>query len=391
MAISMKRYIDITSKIQKTYNRRGLEGLVFLPSNAATIATGATLTDFNAGNVITVNPDNYGAVFADTTDAYKFASQYFGYTSNDGSTPSVLNFVKMNEDETHVQAYERVIQEFENFGSFTFLDTSISDANIKAVADANASKNFRYLYCQSYNVSSNGVLEDSATSEVTTLIGVLGSDGISGLCIVAGDSYGAYMPMAMFAATDYNKTGSASCFMFKQFSGQIAYVKDDTTAISFDNNNVNYYGETKYNGETISFFQRGFNTDGIDTAVFCGEVWFKSECARSLLNMLMNANRVPANATGIAMVTSALQDPISMALNNGTILPQKELTSTQVNQIRLLTNNNSDAVNNIFIYGYYCDVYIVDSENGNEKKAEYRIIYSKGDSIREVNGSHILV
>jgi hypothetical protein len=79
---------------------------------------------------------------------------------------------------------------------------------------------------------------------------------------------------------------------------------------------------------------------------------------------------------------------VTQAVKNGTILIGKTLTDKQKALVYQYTDDELawEAVQN---EGYWLDV-VIDSD-GDNYKAVYRLVYSKGDSIRFIDGTHILV
>src|SRR5690606_16937821 len=75
---------------------------------------------------------------------------------------------------------------------------------------------------------------------------------------LADGEYKEALPMAIMAATDYDRTNAAINYMFRQSGVTLTPdVTDDTMADFYDARRVNYYGQTANAGQNISFFQRG--------------------------------------------------------------------------------------------------------------------------------------
>ena len=136
--------------------------------------------------------------------------------------------------------------------------------------------------------------------------------------------------------------------------------------------------------------------DGTDAAVYCNEIWLKDAMATEILNLEIALNKIPANDDGLGMIEAVLQGVIGEALNdgtgNGTISAGKALTNTQKAYITQITGD-STAWQTVQLNGYVLTVKLTQSVvNGATKYiADYTLIYSKGDSIRKVEGRHILI
>lgn len=373
MAINMNRFIDIkSSAANAAVGSRELGGLVF-SSDACN--TGASFkADYDLGKPIKLTLDEVTSGFASTTDIYKFAVKYFGYISPSGNTPNSLTVVKMLSDEDCATALARIDGLTNNFGCFTFLGTQNSDDLAEAAAQ-NAGYDNKYLMVI-------GVTSDNA-STVKTAVGEH-----NGLAYIQGDAYAAYMIMAVAAATDYEQINSSTVFMFKQFNGETPTVTTDSDATSLDTAHINYYGRTQTNGKTIDFLQRGVLSNGKDIACYCNEIWLKSAIATRIINLFTSVEKIPANGDGEAMIANVVAEVATDALRNGSILVGKTLDANQRSQVLALTNDRN-AISRVETQGYWLGIYI--EKDGEEYKCKYRLVYSKGDSIRKVDGVHNMI
>ena len=397
MAIDMKKYINIKSGVvSSTLAERDLQGLVFTTEDMVAGATGKS--DYDAGTPLKLSLADITNRFAAESDIIKFATEYFSYVGPGSSKPSRLTVAKMLSSlvattptlETPLQAFTRVDNLTNDFGSFAFIDPSGSNANpfsaasLADVAEANAGLDFKYLFCQGFTADD---------SRKATFIGTgTGSlKGIAGTHMVQGaDKYAAAMPMAITASVNYNRSGAAICMMYKQFANETPTVTSDTDSTTLDDANVNYYGQTQTNGTKLSFYQRGFNADGTDTMVYFNEIWLKSTIATAFFNLVTSVNKIPADENGRNMVYGIVTNAVGKALNNGTIIFKQSLTVAQKSMILTLSGNDEDAPNEVLNNGYWLDV-VIQTTDSAEYKAVYTLIYSKGDSIRKVEGYNLLV
>ena len=108
--------------------------------------------------------------------------------------------------------------------------------------------------------------------------------------------------------------------------------------------------------------------------------------------MLLGLNKIPANNDGISMLTTAFSSIFAEALTNGVFQAGKELTSTQQAYIDQLTGE-TDSWRNVYNNGF---IFIPAIEqqtlyNATNYVFVYSLIYSKGDSIRKIEGTHVLI
>lgn len=284
--------------------------------------------------------------------------------------------------ETPAECMARTTAISDNFGSFAFIDT-LTAAQIDAVSEWNAGKNVMFLYSVGVDSASLSAVQEA----------VSGNEG-TGLTYDAYNAYASFMPMALLATTAYNSGRPATKnFMYQLFPSETPSVTTDALANTLDGLKVNYLGSTAQAGSTISFYQDGvLQGDISDMGVYCNEIWLKDAIKTEFMNILTGLEQIPANDEGRGYARGCLQGVLDEALVNGVILAGKELTRTQRAYITSLTSD-VDAWRDVESLGYWLDVQILTyAENDVTKyKVNYLLVYSKGDSIRKVEGTDILI
>lgn len=272
-----------------------------------------------------------------------------------------------------------------NFGSFLFTD-ELSLDEITEAAAWNTSQNVLFQYMVP-------VTKANAASYSAALI------DYAGVALTVSEVAGEYAemcPMILLAATDYSRRNAVQNYMFQIFN-LTPSVKTTSESTSLDNLRVNYYGQTQTAGQFIQFYQRGKLTglpvNPTDQNTYANEQWLKDAAGAAIMELLLNLNKVSANAKGRGQLLTTLQSVINRALFNGTISVGKELTNTQKLYITELTGD-PDAWQQVFNIGYWIDAVIeriVQPDDSVEYKAVYTLVYSKDDVIRKVEGSHVLI
>ena len=298
--------------------------------------------------------------------------------------------------ELPVEALSRIDGQNDNFGSFCFLDGIVPE-EVAAVSLWNASKNFKYLYSVS-------VTPDDCRELLTA------GGARSGICYTL-DKFAAhaeFIPMALFAATRYDRVNATKVFMYQQFNSEKVSVT--TTAESrrydaFDIDGlgslvpVNYIGNTQQAGDKIAFYQDGVNGDGLDTACYCNEVWMKDAITVELLNAFLSLEKMPANNVGEAICRQAIATVVGEGINNGSVSVAKTFDNTQMTYIDTIADEEG-AWQEVRNRGYWIGITIrpekVSSGSSAQKTrmryvCDYVLIYAKGDAIRKVEGSDILI
>jgi len=290
--------------------------------------------------------------------------------------------------ETAKEAFVRAKESSETFGSFTFLSgaaTGIATASeLKIAAKYNEGLNCQYRMVVDYSI--NASTDDNYYTKYVTK-GDTTSDsmwGIKGLTLCNNCSF---LTMARLAATDYTGTNTTSCDMFKSIGGVSATVTEDTVYDTLTDLRLNFIGLVKEHGNQWNWYMRGFNMDDTDTACYDNEMWFKSEIVKDLLQLEDSMEKIPANDQGLSFVRMTILDSVSMALANGTILPGKPISKEKQNQLIAMTGS-SDVLDLLNRQGYA--VYTWMTSEGENYIINYRIIYLKGDSVREINGTHVI-
>lgn len=298
---------------------------------------------------------------------------------NADNKPVISNGVNSR---TLTQFLENDSQLSNNFGSFAFFGIT-AQADIVEIAQWNHNKNVQYMYSLSVNASNYESIQAA----------VKDFDGVA-LTYDIHNDMAYYMPMVLMASTDYDETDGVINYMFKKFPNDMPSVTDEETSDQLDRLKINYIGSTSHSNSNISFYQPGFLQGSIsDMSVYANEIWLKDFIITAGLQLLINNKRVPANNNGKNMFIAVLQDVANKALNNGTIDPGKSLTASEISYVNTLSNGNSIAYKNLEQNGYWYEVDIIRENVDTTYKnvLKYILIYTKGDSIRKIEGSHILV
>lgn len=301
----------------------------------------------------------------------------FGF--NAGSLPIVSGG---SDAETLTEAMVRISDISNNFGSFGCLDT-LTTAQKTELATWNNPQNNRYMYSCSVNA-------DEAIDLQASLNGLNGA----GITLDKFNDYADFMSMSLLATTAYNSGRLAvKNYMYQQFPSEKASVTNDTEANLYDGLKINYLGATQQAGKTIEFYQNGvLQGDVQDMGVYCNEIWLKDAIATEFMNLLVALEQLPANDTGAGLARGSIQGIIDEALVNGVIQAGKTLTNVQKAYISQVSGS-VNAWRDVEVNGYWLDVQVQQVIENDVTKyiINYVLIYSKGDSIRKVEGSDILI
>lgn len=273
-----------------------------------------------------------------------------------------------------------------NFGSFAFVSTTLTVDETLEAATWNAARNVEFIFSA----------RTTAAYAVSLSAAVLAKAGTGVTLAPLTGEYPEMLPMMILAATNYQRPGSVQNYMYYQASGLTPAVTTDALADLYDPLRVNYIGQTQTAGQQLSFYQRGVlmgdPTAPVDMNVYANEIWFKDAANAAIMALLLALPRIPANADGRGQILAILQDPINLALNNGAISVGKTLTTAQRLYVTQLTDD-PDAFQQVQAIGYWIDCQIEPRvvDDITIYVAVYTLVYGKDDTIRKVEGQHILV
>lgn len=372
---SATSYADVASAIETAINGNTSGGTLY---TAATVTFNSSTSSF-----ILTGGDSGEAVMAYATAAASGTdiSGLVGWS--EATNPIVSN----GTDATSLtDILNTSIELSDNFASYAFISIAPTATQINEIGAWNDTQNFQFMYCG-----------DVGSSDYSTIIAAAAQH--QGMAINYNTFLGnsdylpAYlMPATILAATNYNNINGTVNYMYQQFPNQTIGVDTNSLASTLDALFINYNGQTQKAGTKLEFYQDGYLADGTDIAVYANEIWLKDAMKTELLNLEIAVEKIPANIDGLAQIEAILQGVITEALNNGTIMPGKTLNNVQKAYITQLTGDNK-AWQTVELNGYVLKVELSQSVvNGATKYiANYTLIYSKGDSIRKVEGRHILI
>lgn len=307
-----------------------------------------------------------------------------------GTSGSVL--VAGQNADTPALAIQKSAGISNNFGSFVFDNSPgfLSVAQVTEVAEWNHAQNNMYMYSVPVPLAQIATLFAAVRGFSGTALNVLSTTALNDFIEQA--------PCEITASINYNQPAANQNYMFYQFADRNVTVSDDTTANLADRNRGNYIGVTQSAGQPLAFYQRGILCGGsqaaVDMNIYANEMWLKSAISSSFLTLFLSVGAVPANDDGAATLLAVMQPTITLAGNNGVFSFGKQLTAVQKEYIGQITGDR-DAWRQVQSLGYWVNISFESYVNTNtgltEWKAVYQLIYSKGDVIRLVEGSDVMI
>ena len=291
---------------------------------------------------------DFGKLFGFETQTYKKSAEY--------------------PCESALESIQRISTDYNDFGSFAFLDDTSAD---ESIANWNLSENYKYLY----SFSSNSAPSFQCLGTAMTLRPSY------------TNTHEEVIPMAIFAATYYEISDSIKNFMFQQFDDFEPSVFTEANKKTYDAAFVNYIGRTQEHGRTRDYFQRGVCLDGTSLSIYCAEVWLQDKFTTVLLNLLLQNEKLSPNLNSLETVSAVMTPQIQLAIANGMIQVPSSLDDATKVYIDQLTGTE-ESWKEITKDGFALVLNIEDDELHGGKCFTYLLVYNKAGIIRHVNGLH---
>lgn len=409
------QYAKTTNSVELTYETDGNNLKQFMSNTATTITANGTTTEVSwaigSGMYSTIDElgeaivtvGNQALSLANLPIEMSYANGKFSFTATEEFTGTIdlsglgatlmkltdaYNPVKVSGagDTTYTDVFDNSYQENNNFATFVFL--GLTDSTEIATLAGYVAQNYPSEFMMVVPVTSaNYASIQSATANI---------NGVSlELCGDTEDTgkFNFVMPMSITATTDYNKENGTVNYMYMQDNNMAVVVDDDTSATTYDNAKVNYYGRTQQAGQKIAFYQNGVLQGNYqDQNIYVNEIWLKDALTTKFLNYMLLTSNWYANKGGQAIGQGLVADVIERAKLNGTITTEKEISEADKVYIYNITADEN-AWRQIYQEGYFLGTNIEKKTINNQDTFvfNYLLLYSKGDSIKKVEGLNILI
>lgn len=295
-----------------------------------------------------------------------------------------------------------VVKVTKNWASFmTSFDPDNGSGVTQKLAFAawNNSQKNRYVYA-GWDTTADAATVVPATDSFSYAVTLSGYSGTAPLWEV-GDTNLAAMLCGFIASINFEQAGGRISFAFKKQAGMTASVVDDTTAINLGGNpqvagdrgnGYNYYGAIGTANSDFIDFQRGLISGPftwLDTYV--NEIWMTNQFQLALMDLLEQANSIPFNASGDAIIEAALADPIQAAVSFGAIAPGIALSQAQISAINAAAGGVNIAAT-IATQGWYLLVTTA-SPTVRQSRGPRQItfFYTDGESVQSINLSSVVI
>lgn len=226
-----------------------------------------------------------------------------------------------------------VVAQTQNWATFMTVEEQVLDTKLAFAAWVTA-QNDRYMYvCQDTDPT-------ALTFNATGSFGAL-TDGDDGVCPVWGPADKAAFICGTTASLDFTRTAGRITYAYKSQTGLTPDVTDATVAQNLIGNGYNFYGAYATANQAFQFLQNGQisgSWNWIDP--FVNQIALNAAFQLAFMELLANTPAVPYNQQGYGLIRAAALDPISSALNFGSIQPGVTLSSAQAAAVNTAAGAN---------------------------------------------------
>lgn len=251
--------------------------------------------------------------------------------------------------DTAATAMANVVANTQNWGAFMTMWEPVTAEKTNFAVWANA-QNQRYLYVV-WDTDAQAIVNGS-----TTNFGYLAKTAAyEGIMPVYNTKELATFVLGMIASIDFSRRNGRITAAFKSQSGLAATVTDQQTSANLLANGYSYYGSYATAASNFVFLYSGQITGKwkwMDT--FVNQVYLNAQFQLALISLLTGVKSIPYNESGYSLIRAAMNDPITAALNFGSIRTGVLLSAAQIAQVNQVVGQDvSDIIQQT---GYYLQI-----------------------------------
>ena len=295
-------------------------------SSSINLATATSLSDaasmidagFTAGDVaVTWNPVNSTFLFTSPTTGDASTMSFATGTLSAGlmltsATGAILS--QGADADTPATAMDAVKAATQNWVDFmTMWEPVIEDKEAFAVWTNAQNQRFMYV-C--WDTDAQAIVNGS-----TTCFGVIAKSlQYDGVVPVYNTKELAAFMLGTVASIDFSRLNGRITSAFKSQSGFVPTVTDQQIAANLLENGYSFYGAYATANDQFNFLYNGQMSgkwSWVDT--FVDQVYLNAQFQLALLSLLTTVKSIPYNESGYSLIRAAMIDPISQALNFGSI------------------------------------------------------------------------
>ena len=289
-------------------------------ATATSFSDAASMIDagFTAGDVaVTWNPVNSTFLFTSPTTGAASTMSFATGTLSAGlmltsATGAILS--QGADADTPATAMDAVKAATQNWVDFmTMWEPVIEDKEAFAVWTNAQNQRFMYV-C--WDTDAQAIVNGS-----TTCFGAIAKSlQYDGVVPVYNTKELAAFMLGTVASIDFSRLNGRITSAFKSQSGFVPTVTDQQIAANLLENGYSFYGAYATANDQFNFLYNGQMSgkwSWVDT--FVDQVYLNAQFQLALLSLLTTVKSIPYNESGYSLIRAAMIDPISQALNFGSI------------------------------------------------------------------------
>ena len=245
-------------------------------------------------------------------------------------------------------------------------------------------QNQRFMYV-AWDTDAQAIVQGS-----TTAFGVvakfLAYDGV--MCVYNTKELAAFV-LGTVASIDFTRTNGRITAAFKSQSGFVPTVTDQQTAANLLANGYSFYGAYATANDQFNFLYDG-NLPGkwkwLDTYV--NQVYLNAQFQLALISLLTSVKSIPYNEAGYSLIRAAMIDPITSAINFGSIRTGVTLSESQKAQVNQAAGR--DVSTTLEQQGYYLQILDPGAQvRGNRGTPVINFWYTDGGAVQKITVASI--
>ena len=285
--------------------------------------------------------------------------------------------------DTPATAMDNVKSKTQNWVDFmTIWEPSSKDKEAFAVWTNAQNQRFAYI---AWDTDAQAIVNGS-----TTCFGAVAkSMGYDGVVPVYNTKELAAFVLGAVASIDFSRTNGRITAAFKSQSGFVPTVTDQQIAANLLANGYSFYGSYATANDRFNFLYNGQMSGKwkwLDT--FVDQVHLNSQFQLALLSLLTTVKSIPYNESGYSLIRAAMIDPITAALNFGSIRTGITLSASQKAQVNQAAG--LDVSNIIEQQGYYLQILDPGAQvRGNRGTPVINFWYTDGGAVQKITVASI--
>jgi hypothetical protein len=285
-------------------------------------------------------------------------------------------------------AMDRIKAQEQNWASFmTTWEPVLADKTAFAVWTN--SQNNRYAY-----IAWDSDAGYATTNNAAVFGTIVDMNNYEGVCVVYNTANIAAFTCGYIGSVDFQAVNGRATPAFKQQSGLATSVNTLALATAVLSNNASYFGLYQAPGQgniySILYDGRmnGSKFRWLDT--YINQIYLNAQLQLAIFNGLLSVNAAPYNSQGETFIRSWCADPITEALNNGTIRVGVPLSQSQ--KATIASQAGLDISNSLQNQGYYLQILPATAQVRQQRQSPpVKLWYTDGGAIQQITLASIAV